>query len=582
MVNIFEKLRGNLVLFLESEKTRNLTLSEGTSIIAHQNIMMIMIKNKTDFFHVRSGMQREDFVLSAETISRIRHLRINKKRMRGKRGGKGKSKAMMRVMANSISLSLLNCRSLLKKSTELFEHLKREQIVILTETWLKKEDEIDVRCTEIYETFNMINRTREGSNRGGGVSILVRKNMNAEYEEVDIGDFTCTSMEWGVFRICVDSNLHLTIIGIYRPPSTSVTDFITDLTELFARVEHHANVFMLGDFNIPWNKKDDTGAQDLKATTYVLGLDQCVERATHIKGNILDHIYKKTTNSTKTLRTKVRELVTDHNLVTTYLERKTKMETTEKKEITLWKQIENHEKSLLEKLENIEWTQNINEDWRLFKSSIEDFRKEFIPTKNVKLRNIKDCSWFDEELKQARRQLRRFEKNVKRKRISLGAYRLLKKEYQQLLERKKRETISGEILEIGNDSKKLFEKVKQLTGSIKENPMPNGDDTEIANNFSSFFFEKIEKIRNQLEGHPKFSPEVTSGYELTNFDELSMEKVKKLIMSLKTKSCENDIVPTKILKKHLWLFLPSIHHLVNLSLQTGLFVETWKEAMRDH
>ena len=48
---------------------------------------------------------------------------------------------------------------------------------------------------------------------------------------------------------------------------------------------------------------------------------------------------------------------------------------------------------------------------------------------------------------------------------------------------------------------------------------------------------------------------------------------------MKTKTCELDPIPTKLLKEHLNLFLPIITKLVNVSLSTGEFFIDWKCAI---
>ena len=75
---------------------------------------------------------------------------------------------------------------------------------------------------------------------------------------------------------------------------------------------------------------------------------------------------------------------------------------------------------------------------------------------------------------------------MKRIPVSVSTYRMRKTEHQKLLRQKKLETISKEILEIGNNSKKLYERIRELTGSFKMNPLPTGDSQELADDFSDF------------------------------------------------------------------------------------------------
>ena len=45
-----------------------------------------------------------------------------------------------------------------------------------------------------------------------------------------------------------------------------------------------------------------------------------------------------------------------------------------------------------------------------------------------------------------------------------------------------------------------------------------------------------------------------------------------------TKTCENDIIPTKLLKEILPTIIPSLTKIANLSINNGVFSEKWKSA----
>ena len=89
-----------------------------------------------------------------------------------------------------------------------------------------------------------------------------------------------------------------------------------------------------------------------------------------------------------------------------------------------------------------------------------------------------------------------------------------------------------------------------------------------------FFMKKIENIRNSLNAFNKFTPAINKNIlKMDSFRDLSDNDVKKLILSMPTKSCELDSLPTKFLKDNLDTLLPSITKIINLSLGTGKFVK---------
>ena len=63
--------------------------------------------------------------------------------------------------------------------------------------------------------------------------------------------------------------------------------------------------------------------------------------------------------------------------------------------------------------------------------------------------------------------------------------------------------------------------------------------------------------------------------EFRSFDQM---EVKKIIIDMKTKTCELDALPTKLLKDCLDHILPTITDLVNISLRDGVFASKWKTS----
>ena len=66
--------------------------------------------------------------------------------------------------------------------------------------------------------------------------------------------------------------------------------------------------------------------------------------------------------------------------------------------------------------------------------------------------------------------------------------------------------------------------------------------------------------------------------KLTSFRLLTEDKVKGEVMSMKNKNCELDQVSTLTLKEIITACLPSITHIVNMSLTREDFITDWKPA----
>ena len=69
---------------------------------------------------------------------------------------------------------------------------------------------------------------------------------------------------------------------------------------------------------------------------------------------------------------------------------------------------------------------------------------------------------------------------------------------------------SSKVIECGNNSKKLFNLINNLTGRVKSNPMPPGrTDKTMANECTDLFLGKINKIRDCLKDCPPYIPTPT-------------------------------------------------------------------------
>ena len=69
-------------------------------------------------------------------------------------------------------------------------------------------------------------------------------------------------------------------------------------------------------------------------------------------------------------------------------------------------------------------------------------------------------------------------------------------------------------------------------------------------------------------------PEIN--FPMTSFEPATVDEVKKLILSSQDKSCDLDPLPTKLLKSCLDILLTPITNIVNLSLESGSFLDVLK------
>ena len=202
-------------------------------------------------------------------------------------------------------------------------------------------------------------------------------------------------------------------------------------------------------------------------------------------------------------------------------------------------------------------------------------------TKCVTIRQ-KKC-WLTKEVLDQKRVVRRREK-IWQKYKTEGTWRALvehRNKYNAMIREEKLKSTSGKVEECKGDTKKLYSLVRYLTGTKVQNPMPNNTgDKKLANDFADYFIEKIQKIWDDLDGNPKFKPKRNSTITpLKIFEPTTADEVTTIIKGMKTKSCELDFLPTSLLKKALPYVINTITNIMNVSLEQGVFPDSWKTAI---
>ena len=123
--------------------------------------------------------------------------------------------------------------------------------------------------------------------------------------------------------------------------------------------------------------------------------------------------------------------------------------------------------------------------------------------------------------------------------------------------------------------------MNNLTGCNTHNPLPSGNTSEErAEDFAEILSNKITQIQQSLTGTSQYHPiEETNMPKLTSFRPLTDYEVTKEIMSMKSKNFKLDQISTPTLKEIITACLPSITHIVNMSLTRGDFIADWKLAI---
>ena len=120
-----------------------------------------------------------------------------------------------------------------------------------------------------------------------------------------------------------------------------------------------------------------------------------------------------------------------------------------------------------------------------------------------------------------------------------------------MLEFQKRHYLVTKVEEATTDSKQLFQLVGALLGRKEENPLPEANsDSILAENFASYFHEKIDNIRSRFTTITPYRPEERSEVPLLDeFTPISEMQLEKTIARMSSKTCSLDIIPSARQKK---------------------------------
>ena len=138
---------------------------------------------------------------------------------------------------------------------------------------------------------------------------------------------------------------------------------------------------------------------------------------------------------------------------------------------------------------------------------------------------------------------------------------------------------SDQVKECKGDTKGLYRMVNTLMGTSSSNPLPShANNSNLAEDFADFYG-KIENIRENLAENQTYRPTGRMTPSLAEFRSFDQTEVKKIIIDMKTKTCELDALLMKLLKDCLEDILPTITDLVSISLRDGVFASRWKTSV---
>jgi len=212
-----------------------------------------------------------------------------------------------------------------------------------------------------------------------------------------------------------------------------------------------------------------------------------------------------------------------------------------------------------------------------------------VVNKTVTLRP--DTSWYSEDHLALKRAKRSAERRMVKTNLMVDAviFKDISDQGNAAINQCKAKYYSSKIPDCKGDSRALFAITKKLMGKEKEVILPaHTSKQQLAEDFSSYFEQKISKIREGLDS-ARASASLTlnvneidppfNGNLLTSFRAATLQEIISIINRSPSKSCSLDPVPTSLLKSCVSEVAPHILKIVNRTLETGQVPDYFKHAL---
>ena len=208
---------------------------------------------------------------------------------------------------HTLSIGHSNVRSIVPKMDEINRLLQHHDLDVFcaTETWLT--DPAQDRIL-IFPGYRIERRDRpsppsggrRSAGRGGGVAVIYREELTAAVLPIPSAG-PCETLWLGISG---GGRRSATVGVVYRPPSSPVAGAVDDLhDQLLAARGYGKPVFCLGDTNINLLRPDGPGVRQYRAALHELDLTHLVTEPTHLEptGSLIDHIITDVPDLTATV-----------------------------------------------------------------------------------------------------------------------------------------------------------------------------------------------------------------------------------------------------------------------------------------
>ena len=476
------------------------------------------------------------------------------------------------------------------------EHLQDTgcDVCFVQETFLRDGDKAKLAEIQDYG-WNIISNPRKYRS-GGGIAMLYRNSI-----ELKCNTKVAKYKSFQVMESLLKTDKDLVrLVNIYRPPYTKKArytecDFLEEFEDYLKDLsQKQGDPILAGDFNFHMERPTDAYPKKFQQLCDDFLLYQHVPlQPTHDQGGTLDLILTH-----KSFKSKLQAPViipssttSDHFLVQFDAELKPKLcEDVTFSNYRRFKDIDVDEFKLdliNSELQNVHEDMMADEAVTLYNSVLTHLMDKHCPVIKKKIKN-KQTPWIDLELRMLRRKRRAAERAWRKGKGLKSDYIKLRDQFSALEFVKRCAHHKSSLKASSGDTKTLYKKLNKLLGNESQDLPSHTDSTKLSEDFKDFFSEKIIKIRrdieeeaehvdvNQLQEDNILIPDHCS---FDDFSKITEEQLKDLVSKMPNKFCCLDPIPPFLLKDCLPELTPILMHIINSSLDSGIFPSGMKHAV---
>ena len=477
-----------------------------------------------------------------------------------------------------------NARSISNKTVTLLDHVIEHDvdIMFINETWLAENDPVVIgECTP--PGYDFINHPRGNNDEHGGIGVLFKKSLNLT---VFPTGFETSTFEH--IRVA-DKTKSVQFVAVYRPTPSATNGLLTSqfLTEFEQFLDYicttPGQLVILGDFNVHVDNPNKWDSKRFISTLSTYGFYQHIHGSTHKHGHTLDLVITRLDDNIVQNCLVHPMWYSDHHIIMCSVRyaKPPPMKVVKTSRDFRSLDVDKLNTLLNDRLRTVpvdcDDPSTLCDYYESITSSVLD---ELCPvvTKEHIIRTR--LPWYNSKIHHERRVRRRLERRWRKSRSEDDYNSLIvqKCKLRKLIVDAKCAYYNDKFL--CSSTKDMFMTLKSLLNSSSK-ALPSANcDSDLANDFLSFFVDKVEKIRNNmtLSDHAFQADRDCKSY-MPGFKALSDFEVAEMIGQMSNKTCILDTFPSWLIKQNLQCLLPIITRIVNSSLLSGIFPHTLKHSV---